>query len=197
MLIYPIPTTRPSSSPTSTRRRGTGLLSSQSGRVPLATPGAGAWARDTRGSALTQARSTACRRSPCRVRRRCGDRFNAADRSLHWNLADVVAEATWRVTGQLRVTAGLARKQRAPAYQELYLWLPVQATARPRRRQQLRWQPQPRCRNGPGCRTRLRLEKRRQPSGAQDLLQARRRLHPGHAVYRPGSHRRQLDERRS
>ncbi|RLA28492.1 MAG: hypothetical protein DRR15_17315 [Gammaproteobacteria bacterium] len=57
------------------------------------------------------------------------DRFNAADRELDWHGIDVVGKLFYRVSADLRFDIGLAHKERAPAYQELYLWLPMQATA--------------------------------------------------------------------
>lgn len=57
------------------------------------------------------------------------DQFNDSDRNLDWDIYDVVAKLFYQLTPNVRIDLGLAQKQRAPAYQELYLWLPMQATA--------------------------------------------------------------------
>ena len=57
------------------------------------------------------------------------DQFNGSDRNLDWDIYDVVAKLFYQLTPTVRVDFGLAQKQRAPSYQELYLWLPMQATA--------------------------------------------------------------------
>ncbi|MCX4186413.1 TonB-dependent receptor [Methylophaga sp. OBS4] len=57
------------------------------------------------------------------------DRFNSADRSQQDNLADIVVKFTRTLTSALDLEIGLARKQRAPSYQERYLWLPLQSTS--------------------------------------------------------------------
>jgi len=57
------------------------------------------------------------------------DRFNAADRELDWDVTDAVGKLFYRMSADLRLDIGLAHKERAPAYQELYLWLPMEATA--------------------------------------------------------------------
>ncbi len=56
------------------------------------------------------------------------DAFNASDRDLDWSSVDAVAKYRWRTDrdGEWRVELG--SKTRAPSYQELYLWLPLQAT---------------------------------------------------------------------
>ncbi|MEP5765265.1 MAG: TonB-dependent receptor [Halieaceae bacterium] len=56
------------------------------------------------------------------------DAFNSADRSQTDSNIDAVAKLWWEATDELRLYAGLARKTRSPAYQERYLWLPLQAT---------------------------------------------------------------------
>lgn len=57
------------------------------------------------------------------------DAFNDADRSRRDRNVDWVVKA-YRPAGERTVWyAGLARKSRSPAYQERYLWLPLQATA--------------------------------------------------------------------
>jgi len=55
--------------------------------------------------------------------------FNSADRDLDWTLVDAVAKWGYRASDSWRFELTLAHKERAPAYQELYLWLPLQATA--------------------------------------------------------------------
>lgn len=56
------------------------------------------------------------------------DAFNAAQRSLSWNTIDAVAKYRHRIGSSLEWTTELGVKSRAPSYQELYLWLPLQAT---------------------------------------------------------------------
>jgi len=48
--------------------------------------------------------------------------FNDADRSRNFNEVDLAAVLRYSVSSQLDVEVGLARKNRAPTYQELYLW---------------------------------------------------------------------------
>jgi iron complex outermembrane receptor protein len=57
------------------------------------------------------------------------DAFNAADRDVDDTNADLVAKLNYRVNDALRLHLGVAQKQRAPSYQERYLWLPLEATA--------------------------------------------------------------------
>lgn len=57
------------------------------------------------------------------------DSFNAADRQQTDNNIDWVAKLNHAVTDTMDLYAGLSRKTRSPAYQERYLWLPLQATA--------------------------------------------------------------------
>lgn len=57
------------------------------------------------------------------------DSFNAADRQRTDTNIDMVAKVTYRVDSTLALYAGAAQKQRAPSYQERYLWLPLEATA--------------------------------------------------------------------
>ena len=54
--------------------------------------------------------------------------FNAADRELRFDNFDAVAKYRYRATDSIDWLAQVARKSRAPSYQELYLWLPMQAT---------------------------------------------------------------------
>ncbi len=57
------------------------------------------------------------------------DRFNAADRSEEHTLIDAALRVRAPVSEALALYAGASRKSRAPAYQERFLWLPLQATA--------------------------------------------------------------------
>ncbi len=57
------------------------------------------------------------------------DRFNAADRSERHTLVDAAMRLRLPVSEALALYAGASRKSRAPAYQERFLWLPLQATA--------------------------------------------------------------------
>ncbi|MGI9326615.1 MAG: TonB-dependent receptor plug domain-containing protein [Pseudomonadales bacterium] len=57
------------------------------------------------------------------------ERFNNADRSKHDDNVDLVAKLYVPAGAQTTLYAGVARKSRAPSYQERYLWLPLQATA--------------------------------------------------------------------
>lgn len=55
-------------------------------------------------------------------------RFNSADRKTTDNNVDWVLRANWSPDSHWTYTAAVARKTRSPAYQEKYLWLPLQAT---------------------------------------------------------------------
>jgi iron complex outermembrane receptor protein len=57
------------------------------------------------------------------------DAFNAADREQIDDNLDLVAKLSRSFGGGLAGYIGLAQKQRSPAYQERYLWLPLEATA--------------------------------------------------------------------
>ena len=57
------------------------------------------------------------------------DNFNNADRDQSDTLFDLAAVFTYSVNEEVDIEFGLARKQRAPTYQERYLWLPLQATS--------------------------------------------------------------------
>lgn len=57
------------------------------------------------------------------------DAFNDADRSITDNNVDLVAKLRYAPGADLSYYLGVARKTRAPSYQERYLWLPLQATA--------------------------------------------------------------------
>ncbi len=56
------------------------------------------------------------------------ERFNGADRDLADDLIDLVATLDYRAGDSLTLIAGVARKGRAPGYQERYLWSPLEAT---------------------------------------------------------------------
>jgi iron complex outermembrane recepter protein len=56
------------------------------------------------------------------------DNFNNADREQNENLFDIVLNSSYPLSTQLDLIAGLARKERAPSYQERYLWLPLEST---------------------------------------------------------------------
>lgn len=56
------------------------------------------------------------------------DAFNAADRSLSFGDAEAVFKYTQRVSDEVALSVDVGSKVRAPSYQELYLWLPLQAT---------------------------------------------------------------------
>lgn len=57
------------------------------------------------------------------------DAFNAADRDVADTNLDLVAKLNYRLSDSTLLYFGLAQKQRAPSYQERYLWLPLEATA--------------------------------------------------------------------
>lgn len=57
------------------------------------------------------------------------DQFNNADRSQDDNLVDLTAVFTHKINDDLDVEFGLARKERAPSYQERYLWMPMESTS--------------------------------------------------------------------
>ena len=56
------------------------------------------------------------------------DDFNSADRSLSWTSTDAVAKYRYFPESGMEWRFELGSKTRAPSYQELYLWLPLQAT---------------------------------------------------------------------
>jgi iron complex outermembrane receptor protein len=56
------------------------------------------------------------------------DSFNSADRELSFDDIDAVAKYRYRASDDIEWHIEVARKSRAPSYQELYLWLPMQAT---------------------------------------------------------------------
>ncbi|NQY27362.1 MAG: TonB-dependent receptor [Piscirickettsiaceae bacterium] len=57
------------------------------------------------------------------------DQFNGADRSQEDNLIDLTAVFTYKINMDLDIEFGLARKERAPSYQERYLWMPMESTS--------------------------------------------------------------------
>ena len=56
------------------------------------------------------------------------DAFNAADKNLTFEDVDVVAKYLYRRNDYLEWRFEAASKSRAPSYQELYLWMPMQST---------------------------------------------------------------------
>jgi len=56
------------------------------------------------------------------------DNFNSGDRSETYNNHDLVLKMGYQLNDQTTLNASLSSKQRAPSYQERYLWLPMQAT---------------------------------------------------------------------
>ena len=55
-------------------------------------------------------------------------RFNAADRSQSDTNIDLTLTARYPLSPDLELEIGVARKNRAPSYQERYLWIPLQST---------------------------------------------------------------------
>ena len=56
------------------------------------------------------------------------DRFNNSDRSKNDHLFDAAAVFRYAALDTLNLEFGVARKTRAPSYQERYLWIPLEAT---------------------------------------------------------------------
>ncbi len=56
------------------------------------------------------------------------DAFNASNDERTEDTVDVVAKLSYRQSEHSTLFLGLARKQRVPGYQELYLWLPLEST---------------------------------------------------------------------
>jgi len=54
--------------------------------------------------------------------------FNAANRDLNWSTFDGVIKFRRTLSGRAEWNFEIGSKSRAPSYQELYLWLPLQAT---------------------------------------------------------------------
>lgn len=57
------------------------------------------------------------------------DQFNDANRSKSDVLVDVFGKVNREISEDLKLYLGVAQKERAPSYQERYLWLPLEATA--------------------------------------------------------------------
>lgn len=57
------------------------------------------------------------------------DRFNNANRQQTENLVDIAVDFKRTLSSELDLLVGVARKQRAPSYQERYLWGPFQSTS--------------------------------------------------------------------
>ena len=55
--------------------------------------------------------------------------FNAAERDQDDNLIDLAAVFTHKMNDNLDIELGLARKERAPSYQERYLWATMESTS--------------------------------------------------------------------
>ena len=56
------------------------------------------------------------------------NRFNSADRDNNQDNFDLVAKLDYGLTSQINLIAEGGMKTRAPSYQQLYLWVPLQAT---------------------------------------------------------------------
>ncbi len=56
-------------------------------------------------------------------------KFNNADRDQNDNLVDLTAVFTHKMNDNLDIEVGLARKERAPSYQERYLWATMESTS--------------------------------------------------------------------
>ena len=54
--------------------------------------------------------------------------FNNEDLSKTYNNRDLVLKSAYRINDQITLNAHIASKQRAPSYQERYLWMPMQST---------------------------------------------------------------------
>ncbi|MBV1932741.1 MAG: TonB-dependent receptor [Porticoccaceae bacterium] len=54
--------------------------------------------------------------------------FNGAERDQSFDNIDIVIKASRPLTDTTGLNIGIARKTRAPSYQELYLWLPLEST---------------------------------------------------------------------
>ena len=57
------------------------------------------------------------------------DQFNNADRGQDNNLVDLTVVFTHKVNNDLDIELGLARKERAPSYQERYLWATMESAS--------------------------------------------------------------------
>ena len=56
------------------------------------------------------------------------DAFNSSRRDLSWNAVDAVIKLRRSVSDRLEWIVEVGSKTRAPSYQEMYLWLPMEAT---------------------------------------------------------------------
>jgi len=56
------------------------------------------------------------------------DDFNNADRKVSDNNVDIALNTQTRISTNLSLSAGIGLKNRAPSYQERYLWTPMEAT---------------------------------------------------------------------
>jgi len=56
------------------------------------------------------------------------DDFNGLDRSQEDQLLDIVTTLTYEASDDLSLYVGVSRKNRAPSYQERYLWAPMEST---------------------------------------------------------------------
>lgn len=54
--------------------------------------------------------------------------FNNADKGVHDTNVDVAVHVNHELTKSVNISMSLARKERAPSYQERYLWVPMEAT---------------------------------------------------------------------
>ena len=54
--------------------------------------------------------------------------FNSSKRDLSWSTFDGVVKYRYEIAGSTEWTFEVGRKSRAPSYQEIYLWLPLQST---------------------------------------------------------------------
>jgi iron complex outermembrane receptor protein len=54
--------------------------------------------------------------------------FNTANRDINWNMLDAVIKYRRPMSASTEWNVEVGSKSRAPSYQELYLWLPMQAT---------------------------------------------------------------------
>ncbi len=56
------------------------------------------------------------------------DRFNAADRRQDQHDVDIALDFNYRLSDNLNLALGLARKTHVPTYQQRYTWLPMEST---------------------------------------------------------------------
>ena len=67
--------------------------------------------------------------------------FNQADRNLNYDTTDLVLKLNRSLDPETTLTIDLGIKNRAPSYQETFLWLPLPITAGLADGRQLYWQP--------------------------------------------------------